>query len=98
MPRMSSGAPVPIRYTLGDIADVTAGRWPPTSSRRSRRSSASPKGPAVALQLFWREAARDQKDAIKMGRCVFERVRHEEHRVHDLHHDQTRLDTEVPQR
>jgi hypothetical protein len=32
----------------------------------------------VALQL-WREAMRDQKDAIKMGRCVFERVRHEEH-------------------
>ena len=69
---------MPIRYTLGDIADVTAGRWPPTSSRRWRRSSASPKGPAVALQL-WGEATRDQKDAIKMGRCVFERVRNEEH-------------------
>ena len=69
---------MPIRYTLGDIADVTAGRWPPTSSRRSRRSSASPKGPAVALQL-WREAMRDQKDAIKIGRCVFEKEGHEEH-------------------
>lgn len=35
-------------------------------------------GAAVALQLC-REAMRDQKDAIKMGRYFIEKERHEEH-------------------
>jgi len=57
---------------------LTAGRRPPSSSRRSRRSSASPKAQPWRCNSAARRCG-TRRTPYKMGRYVIEKERHEEH-------------------